>query len=60
MLKFVPYISYLYHPVFQDMLSKVGEEFGFDHALTGLTLLEDKLLTWLNQTNAKEDLMKVH
>lgn len=31
-------ISFLKHPSFQDLLSKVEEEFGFDHPMGGLTI----------------------
>ncbi|XP_047332620.1 auxin-induced protein X15-like [Impatiens glandulifera] len=31
-------VSYLNHPLFQDLLSKAEEEFGFDHPMGGLTI----------------------
>ncbi|KAG5239054.1 SAUR-LIKE AUXIN-RESPONSIVE PROTEIN FAMILY [Salix viminalis] len=31
-------VSYLNKPVFQDLLSKAEEEFGFDHPMGGLTI----------------------
>ncbi|KAG7623914.1 putative small auxin-up RNA [Arabidopsis thaliana] len=34
---FVP-VSYLNQPLFQDLLSKCEEEFGFDHPMGGLTI----------------------
>jgi len=36
--RFVVPISYLKHPLFQDLLSKAAEEFGFDHQMGGLTI----------------------
>ncbi|KAK7264219.1 hypothetical protein RJT34_31824 [Clitoria ternatea] len=35
---FVIPISYLNQPSFQDLLSKVEQEFGFDHPMGGLTI----------------------
>ncbi|XP_050233064.1 auxin-responsive protein SAUR21-like [Mercurialis annua] len=31
-------VSYLREPLFQDLLSKAEEEFGFDHPMGGLTI----------------------
>nr|DAD47008.1 TPA_asm: hypothetical protein HUJ06_016945 [Nelumbo nucifera] len=36
--RFVVPISYLSHPLFQDLLNKAEEEFGFDHPMGGLTI----------------------
>ncbi|XP_009346461.2 indole-3-acetic acid-induced protein ARG7-like [Pyrus x bretschneideri] len=36
--RFVIPISYLNHPLFQDLLSKAKEEFGYDHPTGGLTI----------------------
>ncbi|KAK9112967.1 hypothetical protein Scep_020486 [Stephania cephalantha] len=36
--RFVVPITYLSHPSFQDLLSRAEEEFGFDHAMGGLTI----------------------
>ncbi|KAI8022059.1 Auxin-responsive protein SAUR20 [Camellia lanceoleosa] len=36
--RFVILISYLNQPSFQDLLSQVEEEFGFDHPMGGLTI----------------------
>ncbi|PSS12056.1 Auxin-responsive protein [Actinidia chinensis var. chinensis] len=36
--RFVVPISYLSQPSFQDLLSEVEEEFGFDHPMGGLTI----------------------
>ncbi|KAK9265434.1 hypothetical protein L1049_012378 [Liquidambar formosana] len=36
--RFVVPISYLKHPSFQNLLSQVEEEFGFDHPMVGLTI----------------------
>lgn len=36
--RFVVPISYLKHPLFQDLLFKAAEEFGFDHQMGGLTI----------------------
>lgn len=33
--RFVVPIHYLKHPLFQDLLSKAAEEFGFDHHMAG-------------------------
>ncbi|KAL5561114.1 hypothetical protein UlMin_030861 [Ulmus minor] len=35
--RFVIPISYLNHPLFQDLLNRAEEEFGFDHPTGGLT-----------------------
>ncbi|XP_030522935.1 auxin-responsive protein SAUR21-like [Rhodamnia argentea] len=36
--RYVVPISFLNQPLFQDLLSKAEEEFGFDHAMGGLTI----------------------
>ncbi|KAK3029051.1 hypothetical protein RJ639_040103 [Escallonia herrerae] len=36
--RFVVPISYLKHPLFQDLLRRAEEEYGFDHATGGLTI----------------------
>ncbi|KAM7479387.1 hypothetical protein LguiA_027600 [Lonicera macranthoides] len=36
--RFVVPITYLKHPLFQDLLRKAEEEFGFDHPMGGLTI----------------------
>ncbi|KAJ6310792.1 hypothetical protein OIU76_015498 [Salix suchowensis] len=36
--RFVVPISHLKHPLFQILLSKAEEEFGFDHQMGGLTI----------------------
>ncbi|KAK9987908.1 hypothetical protein SO802_028147 [Lithocarpus litseifolius] len=36
--RFVVPISYLKHPLFQELLSKAAEEFGFDHQMGALTI----------------------
>ena len=36
--RFVIPISYLNHPLFQDLLNRAEEEFGFDHPMGGLTI----------------------
>ncbi|KAJ9704308.1 hypothetical protein PVL29_002736 [Vitis rotundifolia] len=36
--RFVIPISYLNHPLFQDLLHRAEEEFGFDHPTGGLTI----------------------
>ncbi|XP_027767942.1 auxin-responsive protein SAUR21-like, partial [Solanum pennellii] len=36
--RFVVPVSYLSHPLFQDLLAKAEEEFGFDHPMGGLTI----------------------
>ncbi|XP_010246399.1 PREDICTED: auxin-induced protein 15A-like [Nelumbo nucifera] len=36
--RFVVPISFLKHPLFQDLLSRAEEEFGFDHGMGGLTI----------------------
>ncbi|KAI9123776.1 hypothetical protein K1719_005076 [Acacia pycnantha] len=39
MKRFVIPIAYLSQPLFQELLSQVEEEFGFDHPMGGLTIL---------------------
>ncbi|XVE48933.1 hypothetical protein DITRI_Ditri01bG0041700 [Diplodiscus trichospermus] len=36
--RFVIPISYLNHPLFQDLLNRAEEEFGFNHPMGGLTI----------------------
>ncbi|XP_049386431.1 auxin-responsive protein SAUR21-like [Solanum stenotomum] len=36
--RFVMPVSYLSQPLFQDLLAKSEEEFGFDHPMDGLTI----------------------
>ncbi|GMN52460.1 hypothetical protein TIFTF001_021596 [Ficus carica] len=36
--RFVVPISYLKHPLFQELLVKAAEEFGFDHQMGAITL----------------------
>ncbi|MCL7038886.1 hypothetical protein MKW94_025709 [Papaver nudicaule] len=36
--RFVVPVSYLNHPIFQDLLSRAEEEFGFDHPMGGLSI----------------------
>ncbi|KAI8021014.1 Indole-3-acetic acid-induced protein ARG7 [Camellia lanceoleosa] len=36
--RFVVPLSYLKHPLFQDLLRKAEEEYGFDHPMGGLTI----------------------
>ncbi|KAL7237442.1 hypothetical protein ACSBR2_003687 [Camellia fascicularis] len=36
--RFVIPLSYLKHPLFQDLLRKAEEEYGFDHPMGGLTI----------------------
>ncbi|PIA46677.1 hypothetical protein AQUCO_01500309v1 [Aquilegia coerulea] len=36
--RFVVPISYLAHPLFQDLLNQAEEEFGYNHPMGGLTI----------------------
>ncbi|KAE8668304.1 Auxin-induced protein X15 [Hibiscus syriacus] len=36
--RFVIPISYLNHPLFQDLLNRAEEEFGFNHPMGGITI----------------------
>ncbi|KAK8476442.1 hypothetical protein V6N13_018008 [Hibiscus sabdariffa] len=36
--RFVIPISYLNHPLFQDLLNRAEEEYGFNHPMGGLTI----------------------
>jgi len=38
MKRYVVPLSYLSHPVFQDLLSRAEEEFGFSHPMGGLII----------------------
>ncbi|XP_029127136.1 auxin-induced protein 15A-like [Cajanus cajan] len=38
MKRFVIPVSYLNQPLFQELLSQVEEEFGYDHPMGGLTI----------------------
>ncbi|KAI3989499.1 hypothetical protein MKX01_022774 [Papaver californicum] len=38
MKRFLVPVSYLNHPLFQILLSRAEEEFGFDHPMGGLTI----------------------
>ncbi|KAH6813311.1 SAUR-like auxin-responsive protein family [Perilla frutescens var. frutescens] len=38
MKRFIIPLSFLNHPSFQDLLSQVEEEFGFNHPMGGLTI----------------------
>ncbi|QCE05347.1 SAUR family protein [Vigna unguiculata] len=38
MKRFVIPVSHLNQPLFQDLLSKAEEEFGYDHPMGGLTI----------------------
>ncbi|KAI3855444.1 hypothetical protein MKX03_025402 [Papaver bracteatum] len=52
--RFVVPVSYLNHPIFQDLLSRAEEEFGFDHPMGGLTILckEASFIDLTSQLNA--------
>ncbi|KAK8529987.1 hypothetical protein V6N13_102872 [Hibiscus sabdariffa] len=49
---FIP-ISFLNQPLFQDLLSKAEEEFGFDHPMGGVTIPchEDVFLNVISHLN---------
>ncbi|KAI4332773.1 hypothetical protein L6164_017654 [Bauhinia variegata] len=51
MKRFVIPISHLSQPLFQELLSRAEEEFGFDHPTGGLTIpfSEDVFLSSLNE-----------
>ncbi|KAA8546058.1 hypothetical protein F0562_020491 [Nyssa sinensis] len=51
--RFVVPISYLKHPLFQDLLRKAEEEYGFDHPMGGLTIpcSEDAFLNVTSHLN---------
>lgn len=51
--RFVVPISYLKHPLFQSLLSKAEEEFGFDHNMRGLPIpcAEDVFLNLTSRLN---------
>ncbi|KAG6651623.1 auxin-responsive protein SAUR23-like [Carya illinoinensis] len=52
--RFVIPISYLNHPLFQDLLSRAEEEFGFNHPMGGLTIpcKEDAFIGLTSQLHA--------
>ncbi|XP_030444590.1 auxin-responsive protein SAUR24-like [Syzygium oleosum] len=49
--RFVVPVSFLNQPLFQDLLSKAEEEFGFDHPMGGLTIpcTEDTFIALTSQ-----------
>ncbi|KAI3441253.1 uncharacterized protein J3R85_002517 [Psidium guajava] len=49
--RYVVPISFLNQPLFQDLLSKAEEEFGFDHPMGGLTIpcTEDTFIALTSQ-----------
>ncbi|XP_068645329.1 auxin-induced protein 15A-like [Aristolochia californica] len=49
--RFVVPVSFLKHPLFQNLLTTVEEEFGFDHQMGGLTIpcKEDAFLDLTSQ-----------
>ncbi|KAK7312270.1 hypothetical protein VNO77_36023 [Canavalia gladiata] len=53
MKRFVIPISYLNQPLFQELLSQVEEEFGYDHPMGGLTIpcREDAFLNLTSRLN---------
>ncbi|KAE9620332.1 hypothetical protein Lal_00019873 [Lupinus albus] len=53
MKRFIISISYLSQPSFQELLSQVEEEFGYDHRMGGLTIPcnEDAFLDLVSQLN---------
>ena len=55
MRQFVIPISYLNQPSFQELLSQVEEEFGYDHPIGGLTIpcREDEFLNLTSQLNGQ-------
>ena len=52
--RFVVPISYLNHPLFQELLSKAAEEFGFDYQMGGLTIpcAEDEFISLTSRLNS--------
>ncbi|OVA12812.1 Auxin-induced protein [Macleaya cordata] len=52
--RFVVPISYLNHPQFQQLLSQVEDEFGFDHPMGGLTIPcnEDEFIDFTSRLSA--------
>ncbi|OIV99529.1 hypothetical protein TanjilG_17343 [Lupinus angustifolius] len=53
MKRFIISISYLSQPSFQELLSQVEEEFGYDHPMGGLTIPcnEDAFLDLVSRLN---------
>ncbi|PIA46683.1 hypothetical protein AQUCO_01500315v1 [Aquilegia coerulea] len=53
--RFAVPISYVNHPLFQDLLNQAEEEFGFDHPMGGLTIPcnEDTFLQLTGQLMAR-------
>ncbi|KAL7237441.1 hypothetical protein ACSBR2_003686 [Camellia fascicularis] len=51
--RFVVPLSYLKHPLFQELLRKAEEEYGFDHPMGGLTIpcSEDAFLNVASHLN---------
>ena len=54
MKRFVIPLAYLNQPLFQELLSRVEEEFGFDHPMGGLTIpcREDAFINLISRLNA--------
>jgi SAUR family protein len=52
--RFVVPISYLNHPLFQELLRKAAEEFGFDYQMGGLTIpcAEDEFISLTSRLNS--------
>ncbi|CAK8576676.1 unnamed protein product [Lathyrus sativus] len=53
MRRFVIPVSYLNQPLFQELLNKAEEEFGYDHPTGGLTIPcgEDEFLSLTSRLN---------
>ncbi|KGN43208.1 auxin-induced protein X10A-like [Cucumis sativus] len=51
--RFVISLSYLNHPLFQDLLSQAEEEFGYDYAMGGITIPcnEDTFVNLIHSLN---------
>ncbi|EXB90187.1 hypothetical protein L484_015481 [Morus notabilis] len=54
MTRFVIPLSHLNQPIFQELLSQLEEEFGFDHPMGGLTIpcREDAFINLIARLNA--------